>query len=214
MSKISALTPQKHNLHRINVFVDGAFVCGLAESVAIRLKVGQVVSPQEILRWQEEDVFEQARLKAVRLLELRPRSTAEIRRHLQEKGYDDQVVNQVVEHLHQVKLLNDEMFVNYWVEQRETFRPRSQAALRQELQQKGVSREVMEDVLSQVDETAAARQAAAKQLTRWRSLDEQTFRVKVGGFLHRRGFHYDIIREVTNDLWQSVRADLPDDDRN
>lgn len=173
MSKISALTPQKHNPHRINVYVEGAFVCGLAESVAMRLKVGQVVSPEEVLRWQAEDVFEQARLKVVRLLELRPRSTAEIRRYLHEKGYNDQVVNQVVEHLHQVKLLNDELFANYWVEQRETFRPRSQAALRQELQQKGVSREVMEGVLSQVDETAAARQAATKQLARWRKLEDR-----------------------------------------
>lgn len=211
MGRITALTPQKRNPNRINVFVDGVFVCGVAEVIGLQLKIGQLITAEDISRLQEQDVFELARQSAIRLLENRPRSTAEIRRYLSTKKFEDGVVNQVIEHLQQVELLNDETFADYWVEQRETFRPRSQMALRQELYQKGVGRDVIEEVVSQVDETAAALQAATKQLYRWNNLDERTFRAKLGGFLQRRGFGYEIIQEVTKELWQSAQAGLPDE---
>lgn len=207
MATITALTPQKKNPQRMNVFVDGQFVCGLSEVVAAKLKVGQVVTVEEIGRFQTQELFEQARQSAIRLLEYRPRSAAEIQRHLRQKGFDEPVVVQVIEQLQQVELINDESFANYWVEQRETFRPRSQLALRQELQQKGISQDVMQTVLSQVDETTAAYQAAHKQIHRWASLPAETFRLKVGGFLQRRGFGYDVIKQVTKELWQELEQE-------
>jgi regulatory protein len=201
MGTITALTAQKRNNDRINVFLDGAFAFGLAAVVAAHLRVGQSLTPATITSLQEEDSVEKAKEKALNFITYRPRSVAEVERKLRDKGFDESVTTRVVERLQAVDLLDDMAFARFWVEQRETFKPRSRLALQQELREKGVARSVIETVLSDVDETAAARRAAQKQLYRWYNLAEAEFRKKLGGFLQRRGFHYEIVREITEELW-------------
>jgi regulatory protein len=207
MRTITALTAQKRNQERVNVFLDGQYAFSLPLITAVSLKIGQPLSPDEIERLQAEDLFEKAKASAVRLLTYRPRSVAEIERHLRSKGYDDLLIAQVVEQLQTADLLDDEAFGRYWREQRETFKPRSSRALRQELQQKGMERALIDEVLMDMDETAAARQAALKQAQRWAGLPETEFRLKLGRFLQRRGFDYETIREVTAEMWRTVATD-------
>ncbi|MCP4425262.1 MAG: hypothetical protein GY803_12270 [Chloroflexi bacterium] len=207
MQTITALTAQKKNQDRVNVFLDGAFAFGLPFSVAATLKIGQALSPAEIETLRRHDLTDKAKNTAVRLISNRPRSAAEIRRHLDRKGYDAQLIEAVISRLQAVKLLDDAAFARYWVEQRETFKPRSRMALEQELRQKGVSRDVIETAVTDVNETAAARRAAAKKARLWSNLPEEAFRKKLGGFLQRRGFHYGIIKQITNELWQSMASD-------
>ena len=89
-----------------------------------------------------------------------------MRTHLQRKAFDEETIEQVLAYLNGLELLDDVAFAQYWVEQRETFRPRSRYALGQELRQKGISREIVAAALEEVDETAAARRAAEKQANR------------------------------------------------
>ena len=122
--------------------------------------------------------------------------------HLQRKAFDEETIEQVLAYLNGLELLDDVAFAQYWIEQRETFRPRSRYALGQELRQKGISREIVAAALEEVDETAAARRAAEKQANRWAGLPEDVFKEKMAGFLQRRGFSYDIIREILEESWQ------------
>ncbi len=189
------------------MFIDGAFAFGLAEITAAYLRIGQTLSPGEIDKLQGADQVEKAKELAIRYIEYRPRSIAETRRHLLKKEYPEPVVDQVLERLEAVELLNDAAFARYWVEQRETFRPRSKIALQQELRQKGIERSLIEKAIAEVDEFAAAKQAVEPKAYRWQTLPEPEFRKKVGGFLQRRGFGYDIVREITEALWQATHSD-------
>jgi regulatory protein len=207
MATITALKTQKRNAERINVFLDGQFAFGLAAAATAGLRTGQILSEQEISDLQRKDDFENARQRAIHLISLRPRSAEEVRRNLQRKSFDDLLIDQVVDHLIAVNLLNDAAFAAYWVEQRETFRPRSRLALRQELHQKGVQRTVIDTALEQVDEMSAARQAAEKRARRWTLLSEDEYRVKLGRFLQRRGFPYDVIVDTTNATWQALNEE-------
>ncbi|MCA9934326.1 MAG: RecX family transcriptional regulator [Ardenticatenaceae bacterium] len=202
MGKITALTAQKRNTDRVNVFLDGEFAFGLAAETAVSLRLGQELSPSEIQQLQAQDDFVKAKESAVRLIGQRPRSVAEIRLRLQRKGYDELLVDRVVTRLQEVELLDDAAFTRYWVDQREAFKPRSQMALRQELMQKGISRETIEAALAQVDEVSSARKIAEQKAPQWHNLPEEDFRKKMAGFLQRRGFHYEIIREVTEQVWR------------
>lgn len=211
MGKISALTRQKRNPDRINVYLDGVFAFGLAEITAAYLRVGQTLSPAEIEKLQGEDLVEKAKNVALRFIEYRPRSVTETRQHLQKKEYPEAVIAQVLERLQAVDLLNDAAFARYWVEQRETFKPRSKIALQQELRQKGLERNLIDEVTTEVDEFAAARQAAEPKARRWGNLPNQQFQQKVGGFLQRRGFGYDVVREVTEALWDEFSTEVSED---
>ncbi len=207
MQVITALTRQKRNPDRVNVFLDGEFAFGLAEIAAARLHIGQSVSPDDIAALQQEDTLEKAKQSAYKFISYRPRSIAEVEQNLRDKSYDELVIAQVVTRLQELQLLDDISFTQFWVEQRETFKPRSVLALRQELRQKGVARNIIDDVLADVDETAVARKAAAMRVSRWQHLPEDQFRAKMSGYLQRRGFNYGIIREITDELWENLSHD-------
>ena len=128
MGKITALTRQKRNPDRINVYLDGTFAFGLAAISAVPLRVGQLLTQTEIDSLKGADLEEKAKEVALRFIEYRPRSTAETRQHLLKKEYPEDVVERVIERLTAVELLNDAAFANYWVEQRQTFKPRTQLA--------------------------------------------------------------------------------------
>jgi regulatory protein len=204
MGTITALSAQKRSQNRVNVYLDGEFAFGLAYAAAARLHVGQTLSVSEIADLQEIDTVEKAKESAVRFLGYRPRSQAEIQHHLQKKGYSEPTIAAVIERLTAVDLLNDETFARYWVEQRETFKPRGQLALRQELQQKGIDPKIIHQVLLQTDETAAAQQVAGKKAGQLAGLPEPEFKHKLGQYLQRRGFPYNIIRAVTDELWTEI----------
>lgn len=202
MGKITALTTQKRNPDRVNVYLDDAFAFGLATITAAYLRVGQTLSPAEIESLQGADLEEKAKNVALGYIEYRPRSIAETRQHLQKKEYPDDVIDRVVARLQTVELLNDATFAQYWVEQRETFKPRSKMALQLELRQKGIDRARIETAVAEVDEVAAATKAVEAKARRWQTLPKLEFKKKLGGLLQRRGFGYDIIREVSEALWE------------
>jgi regulatory protein len=214
MGKITAIVPQQKNSERVNIYVDGVFACGLALETAAHLRVGQAWDVAEMEALQAEDAGVQARQKAYRFLSYRPRSVAEMRRHLSAKGLSETVIIQVIDYFIEQQLLDDHAFARYWVEQRETFKPRSAFALRQELQQKGISIPIINEALAEVDEQQAARRAARKKVRLWAGLPQEQFRQKVGGFLQRRGFSYQVIEPVISELWEKVTGDgviFPDD---
>ena len=207
MAKITALTRQKKNPNRINIFLDGEFAFGLAEITAVYLKIGQELTTAGIAKLQASDDLEKARESALRYIENRPRSIAEVRKNLRGKAYDEDVIEHVINRFLDVGLLDDHVFATYWVEQREAFKPRSQMALRQELMQKGVDRSIIDQVVTTVDDESAAQRLAQKQAPRYAHLDEATFRKKMMGYLQRRGFHYGIIRDVTIAVWEEISTE-------
>jgi regulatory protein len=103
--------------------------------------------------------------------------------------------------------VDDRKFARYWVEQRETFKPRSIRALRYELYQKGIPREIVEVTLAGIDEEKSAYNAGLAKAKRWAGRSEEQFREDMQRFLNRRGFNYGVIVPVTNQLWQLVNRD-------
>lgn len=208
MGKVTALSVQKRNRERVNVYINDEFAFGLAYVAAARLRVGQELSPDEIESLKSQDTVEKAKDSAYRLISLRPRSIAEIQQRLRKKGYDADVIEQVIDRLVDLDFLNDETFAQFWVEQRDTFKPRSHMALRQELQQKGIDRSIIDEALTASDETVAARAAAEKKARQLARYPEDEFKKKLGQFLQRRGFRYALIKEIMDELWQEIEADL------
>jgi regulatory protein len=207
MGTITALTVQVKNPERVNVFVDGAFACGLALSVASGLRVGQSISQTELEQLDHQDEIHRARDRVLRLLARRPYSSDEIARFLRRHRYGDDIIQNVLDDLTEAKLVDDDAFASYWIEQRDTFRPRSRLALRQELSQKGVDREVIAEALSDLDEPEAARRVAQKQARRWKGLPEEEWRTKLTRYLLRQGYPYDVVKEVVTETWLAQQPD-------
>lgn len=200
--KITALVVQKRNKKRVNVYLDQEFAFGLTMLEALKLHKGQYLSDEDIAHLKALDEIEVAHERALNFLSYRPRSTKEVRDRLREKSLSDPAIDMVIERLEKAGLLDDHSFARYWVENRQQFNPRGGQALRHELKQKGISDEIIKDVIAETDEESAAYRAAQKRLRRYAQADEQTFRKRLGDFLARRGFSYSIIRDVLDRLWE------------
>lgn len=200
--QITALKVQKRNRNRVNVYLDGRFAFGLAAVEAARLRVGQVLSDEDIARLQQRDTAERAADWALDLLSYRPRSEAEIRGRLAER-YDAETAGEVLERLRRSGLVDDLEFARYWVQSRLQHNPRGAMALRQELYQKGVDESAIEEALAEYDEEDAAMRTAETARRKFQSLPPDLFRRRLTEYLLRRGFPYSIVQTVV----QQVLAD-------
>jgi regulatory protein len=194
--RITALEPQKRAKDRVSVYLDGEFAFGLAVLVAADLRVGTWLSDGQIAELQAADGIEKAHNRALDYLTYRPRSEAELRAYLTEKGCSEGVVEEVMARLARVGLIDDEGFAQYWRDNRARFRPRGSRMLRYELGQKGVASEVIDSALEEYDEVAAVRRVAQEQARRLGNLPPDVARRRLFERLARRGFSYDLIRET------------------
>ena len=197
---VTKLEAQKRNADRVSVYLDGEFAFGLPALEAARLHTGQTLSEDEVAALREIDAVARAIDRAVRLLARRPYSRAEIRRNLESKEIAPAVIDNALARLERMGDVDDRAFALYWIENRERFRPRGPRALRYELRQKGIPESMINEVLDGLDPASSARQAAEDKARRLRGLAPEAFRERLGAFLVRRGFEYDVVREVVDQL--------------
>ena len=207
--RITALQPQTKDPERLNLFVDGQFLMGINALIALqmRLKVGQELTPQQVEQLRQEEALQQAIARALNYLSFRPRSREEVRRYLQRKETPPDLINPVLERLDQLELINDQAFAEFWIESRARFNPKGAQAIKNELRQKGVTREVVDEKVDDEQDEERARQAARKKaqsLTGQSGMDFKTFRLRLGAFLQRRGFSYEIATRTVRELWQEL----------
>ncbi|MEA3460026.1 MAG: RecX family transcriptional regulator, partial [Chloroflexota bacterium] len=148
--------------------------------------------------------FQKAHDRALHFLSYRPRSEAEIQRYLRDKGVPKPIEEEIIQRLKAVGLLDDLAFARYWVEDRERFKPRSARMLRYELRRKGVSDEIIAKALEDLDEEESAYRAAGHRAHRLLNLDYKSFRRRLGAYLRRRGFSYEVARNASERLWREL----------
>jgi regulatory protein len=205
--KVTALKVQKHHPNRINVYLDNEFSFGLSRITAAWLKVGQELSPTKIAKLQAQDEREVAYVQALRFLDYRPRSRAEVRKNLEKHAIPPEVITDVFKRLERSGLVNDERFAQDWVTNRSEFRPRSRRALAYELRQRGLADTAIKKALEGINEETLAYQAAIKQARRYENLPVRDFRNKLGSYLARRGFSYEIIKDVVARVWDEKQEE-------
>ena len=209
MKKITAIETQKKNSNRVNIYLDDQFAFGLSRIVAAWLSTGQTLADEKIASLQTEDAREVAMQKALFFLGFRARSKQEVRKNLEKHEIPDPVIDFTLERLQENNLLNDQEFAKAWVENRNTFRPRSKRVVAMELNRKGLDSETIQEVLKDnTGEDILAMDAARKYLRRVHGLAWQEFRQKLGGFLGRRGFSYDVCAPIVRSLWNEIHSDV------
>lgn len=151
-----------------------------------------------------EKILARARNNAYALLRQRPRSVYEIRSRLKLKGYADNLIEDVVASLERAGELNDERFARFWVESRMHMNPAGDVVLKHELKRNGISDSIIEAVLiekgEKYDEYEIALSMANDRFERFKKLDRQKAMKRVYDFLLRRGFKYDTVRRVIENL--------------
>jgi regulatory protein len=186
------------------VFLDGRFAFSVLAEVAVKtgLKVGKEISDNDVESLLGTDRYQRCYNAAIRYLGYRPRSESEVRQRLQRHGFDAECTDKTITRLKEQGLVNDTEFARFWIENRETFSPRSRRLTGLELSRKGLDRITIEQMVNEIDESDSAYRAATSKATRLESNDYNNFRRRISEHLARRGFNYEVIKEVIARTWK------------
>ncbi|MBN2550584.1 MAG: RecX family transcriptional regulator [Anaerolineales bacterium] len=206
MPRITAITAQKRNPQRANIYLDGEFAFGLQRIVAAWLQVGQEINAEKIAQLQAEDSRETAYQRALNYINYQPRTQAEIRRNLQEHQVSQENIENVIQRLSQAGLIDDARYAQAWVENRSEMRPRGRRLLAYEMHRRGIPQELVEQALETVDDEQLAYQAAQKQARKLRELEWKAFREKLYRFLASRGFGYEQASTAISRVWSETHT--------
>jgi len=204
MRKITALRIGRSREKRVNVFLDDRFAFSLGGEVAAKegLQIGQGLSNDQVEALAKSDHFHRCLNAAYQYLSYRPRSEAEVSGRLKRRGFDGDCIEAVVARLKERGLVDDVAFAQFWKENRESFSPRSQRLTKLELRRMGVVSDIIEQVVDDVDDGDSAYRAALGKTRHWPLSDYQSFRRRLGEYLRRRGFNYEVINHTVERVWQ------------
>lgn len=216
MPAITLIEPQKKNPKRFNVFIDGAFAFGADEDLIVseRLIVGKEIQHQVLDKLLYEAEVGKLMQRMYGLFSIRARSEKEIRDYLKNLSFKRKMKDQdeiseasidlIIERLKQKNILNDSEFAKAWVEGRRRSKQKGINVLKQELYQKGIGREIVEEVVSHqpsvVSEEELAKIALEKKLKSWQNYANLDKKRKALDYLMRKGFDYEIAEKITREI--------------
>ena len=208
MGKITGLKAGKSREKQVNIFLDGKLALGMLTEVALKekLKVGQELSESRLEALAGLDRYQRCHNAAIRFLGYRPRSEAEIKQRLHRHGFDSDCTEKTLARLKEQGLLDDTAFARFWIDNREAFSPRSRRLTKLELKRKGLDSDIIEQAVGKVDDSDNAYRAALSRARRLPLADYQDFRRRMGQYLGRRGFSYNIISETIERVWKEYRG--------
>ena len=190
---------------RILVLDDGRRVRVDAEHMARHgLAPGEAIADDLLARLEARDLYLRAREMAVRLLAVRPRTTAELRSRLRRKGVVADQVGRVIDDLTAAGYLDNPAFARAWVTGRIVSRLFGLRRLRWELREKGLPPPVIEQAIREAfgEESSAAveercaRAVLERRLPAYRRLTSEARIRRLAGLLARRGFASSTIARV------------------
>lgn len=207
MPVITSIRPQKRK-ERFNIFLEGRYAFAVSSDILLRegLKVDQEISESQVEALIKKDEFSSVLDKTLKFLSYRPRSEWEIRQYLVKKQVGEETRKLILGKLNRLKLVDDQAFARWWVEQRSNFRPTGLSLIKMELKQKGISNELIEEIFADekplVDERQKAEELAIKKLKSMINLPVLKSKTRLYGILSRRGFSYEVIKETIDKLFK------------
>jgi regulatory protein len=196
---------------------EGKLLLSLHEDimVAYRLFKGSVITPELLQEVVIKDMQHQAYTLGLRYLGVKPRTRNQIKQYLQRKDIEEQYIEHALDRLENENLVDDEEYAKQFALSRMNSGLKGRLMIRQELQQRGVPKELAAAALSGVDESSelAAAQKLADKKNRSLKGELRARKNKLTGFLLRRGFPSHIVREVIRDIsWEPNHSSPEEED--
>jgi regulatory protein len=209
---ITSIAQAKKRETRVNLELDGQFWVGMDKNDLLRFNLfkGKEISDDD-KKIIEKAVGDSKLLeKVINYINVRPRSTKEVRDYLVlKRGIDKEEANAILNKLEEKGYLSDENFANWYIENRLNFGVHGENKIRSELFKKGVSKSIIESVLSkllktnegQADQQEKIKEFITKNIKTIKYSDKNQLKQKLIQRLASRGFSYsDIIKAIKEQL--------------
>ena len=196
MAIITNLKLQKDK-NRVNVYLDGEFVCGMEMSVILKngLKIGCEIQEERLMELQSESEFNRVYEKALRLLDRQKYTKFALKTKLKSKSYDEDIIDDVCRKLMSLGLVCDVDFAQSYIH---SVSNKSKKEIENMLIQKGVSDKDIAIAMSEseIDDEEIATKLAEKFM-RYKEASYEN-KLKLKAYLYRKGFGYSLIEKVVD----------------
>ena len=172
------------------------------------IKEDSYLSEKELNQLQNFQDEKEAERVAINYLSYKPRSINEVRRKLWSKKISDAMIDITIEKMKNYGYLDDEKYTRGWIEERIRTRGFSSSKIKSELFLKGISKEIIENNLSEIYtpelEIKTAKMIAKKQMRKYKNLDEKVIKRRIINFLLRKGYNYSVIESILPEILENL----------
>ncbi len=190
---------------------DGTFICVYISEIR-EFQLKEKIEANCPIEGDEYSLFMQvlckrARVKAMSLLKDRDRTEGDIRSRLSQNGFPEQVIEDSILYLYHYHYLDDTRFISQYLFQNRGRKSTKQIV--QELKQKGISNDNIEQALqlesefAQIDNSENKEEKAAKMLyekyCRRKPVEDKKSQQKAAAYLMGKGFSWETVRLVVFD---------------
>ncbi len=207
MPLITKLQPQRRSADRFNLFIDGHYLFPLPLELVVKyhLETGKALTQTQLHDLNFQAVFYFLWEKILNYLSFRPRSVLEVKRRLHHylqtldfyMGDRQVLIETLLSKLLNRHLLDDYDFVVWFLRGRLQNKLKSRRELIQELSQKGIDVDLVDQVLVQLnfDEKSVLKRLLTKKARHYSSPRQLI------AYLTRRGFSYVLVRQTTAEFF-------------
>lgn len=160
----------------------------------------------------EQDLLEKLFTKSLFFLKFRARSEKEIRNYL--SSYlqkhkitltnQQEIIEEVVKRLKDLKFIDDYDFARLWVESRFLTRPKGERVLIFELRQKGIAQEIIDEVIENESQKYSSNDIIKKIINkadqRYCRLPKDKRKQKLINYALRKGFDFTQVKAIVDEL--------------
>ena len=184
---------------KFKVYLDGQFAFTLYKGELFRYRIQEdgELSEEVYQEIREKVVLKRAKLRAMHLLNDLDRTESQLRTKLLNGDYPADIVDEVIAYVKSFGYINDESYIRRFIESKRN--SKSKKEIYALLMKKGVDMERVREILSEYysaeDSLNAIRDLLRKKRYDPKSATDQEMR-KIYGYLARKGFGYEDIRQV------------------
>lgn len=190
---------EKKGKYQYLVFLDEeyAFWLSYKEIYHWHLKEGVEIDEEKYKSIIKESVIPRCKRKAISYLKRCNQTEYELRTKLKKHDYLTPVIDVTIAYLYQCMYLDDYRYAELFVENNK--RSRSQKWMKLKLSQKGISKDVIEELLAEnTSEEIPLRKAIEKKL-KGKRIEERKDKEKILAYLFRQGFSMQLSKRLLNE---------------
>ncbi|MEW9095015.1 MAG: recombination regulator RecX [Clostridiaceae bacterium] len=202
----------KRNKNRVNVYLDDefSFACSAEIIYRFNIKAGENINLQNLEEIVEEDNYIKCKSDSLRFLGKTYKTQKQIYDKLLGKGYDTKTIDRVINFLKEYNFIDDDKYAQMYI--KEKIVKEGVNKIKFSLISKGIKEEIINEKINEVDsecqEEAILKLAEKKynQLMKTEN-DKRIIYKKIGDYLFRKGYSWDIIKVALN---QTLKMDFYD----
>lgn len=208
MGIITKIESQKKRDDRVNIYIDEKFFMAIYKELVFtfNLKKGQEIDSNHLKSILDDEMYMKAKNKTLSILSKASQSEKQIRQKLA-KDYEEDTIERVIEFLQKYKFIDDEDLASRIINTNVNLNKYGKNKIKQNLYNKGIDKNIIENAIDDIDtnkEFENALYLGKKRYDRLKNEDPRKAYQKIGNHLAYKGFNYDIIKKVLNNLFNDV----------